>query len=158
PPREGRGAGGAAGGPGRARRAKHRRTPACTTCHATIDPLGFALENFDAVGRWREVDESYNPIDASGVLPSGARFDSLSAFQAELLRRPEQFAATVTEKLLTYALGRGLEPYDMPAVRRIVADTAPGQYKLSALIVGITKSVPFMMRTTEPGSKDVRNP
>src|SRR5712691_926229 len=118
----------------RDRMAQHRRNPACTACHAAIDPLGFALENFDAVGRWREIDESYNPIDASGALPSGARFDSLSAFQTELLRRPEQFAATVTEKLLTYSLGRGLEAYDMPTVRSIVADTAAGHYQLSALI------------------------
>jgi hypothetical protein len=142
----------------RDRMAQHRRNPACTTCHATIDPLGFALENFDAVGRWRELDESYNPIDASGVLPSGARFDSLAAFQTDLLRRPEQFAATVTEKLLTYALGRGLEPYDMPAVRRIVADAAPGQYKLSALILGITRSLPFVMRATDSAPAIVSRP
>jgi hypothetical protein len=142
----------------RDRMAQHRRNPACTTCHATIDPLGFALENFDAVGRWRELDESYNPIDASGVLPSGARFDSLAAFQTDLLRRPEQFAATVTEKLLTYALGRGLEPYDMPTVRRIVADAAPGQYKLSALILGITRSLPFVMRATDSAPAIVSRP
>jgi hypothetical protein len=133
----------------RDRMAQHRRNPACSSCHATIDPLGFALENFDAVGRWRELDESYNPIDATGVLPNGARFDSLTAFQAELLRRPEQFVTTVTEKLLTYALGRGLEPYDMPTVRRIVADSAAEQYKLSAIILGITRSLPFLMRTTD---------
>jgi hypothetical protein len=130
----------------RERMAEHRKNPACTACHATIDPLGFALEHFDAVGRWRDVDESLNPIDASGVLPSGAKFDDLAGFKAELLRNPEHFVATLTEKLLTYAIGRGPEYYDMPTVRAIVHDAAPGHYQLSALIVGIAKSPPFLMR------------
>ena len=130
----------------RERMAEHRSNPACANCHATIDPLGFALEHFDAVGRWRQLDDSFNPIDASGVLPSGATFGDLAAFKAELLRHPEQFVTTLTEKLLTYALGRGVEYYDMPTVRRIVRNTAPGHYRLSSLILGIATSSPFVMR------------
>jgi len=130
----------------RERMAEHRSNPACATCHATIDPLGFALEHFDAVGRWRDLDESFNPIDASGVLPNGAAFDDLAGFKAKLLRRPEQFVATLTEKLLTYALGRGVEYYDMPMVRGIVRRAVADQFKLSSLIVGIATSDAFVMR------------
>jgi hypothetical protein len=132
----------------RDRMAQHRSNPACANCHATIDPLGFALEHFDAVGRERELDESFGPIDASGVLPSGAKFNDLAGFKAELLRRPQQFVTTLTERLLGYALGRGVEYYDMPTVRQIVVDAAPGHYKLSSLILGIAKSSPFVMRKT----------
>jgi hypothetical protein len=128
--------------------AQHRSNPACANCHATIDPLGFALEHFDAVGRWRQLDESFGLIDASGVLPDGTKFNDLGDFKRELLRHPEQFVATLTEKLLTYALGRGIESYDMPTVRRIVRQAAPSQYKLSSLIVGIATSEPFIMRKT----------
>ena len=130
----------------RERMAEHRSNPACATCHATIDPLGFALEHFDAVGRWRDLDESFNPIDASGVLPNGAAFEDLAGFKAKLLQRPEQFVATLTEKLLTYALGRGVEYYDMPMVRGIVRRAAADQFKLSSLIVGIATSDAFVMR------------
>jgi hypothetical protein len=130
----------------RERLAAHRKTPVCSGCHSMIDPPGFALENFDAVGRWREIDEEYRPIDASGTLPEGTRFDGLAGFRATLLSKPERFVTTVTEKLLIYALGRGVEVgYDMPAIRRIVRDTAPS-YKLTDVILGITRSVPFQMR------------
>ena len=94
----------------RERMAQHRSNPVCATCHSMIDPAGFALENFDAIGRWRAVDESFNPIDASGALPDGTKFNGVSELRAALVRRPERFANTVTEKLLTYALGRGLSP------------------------------------------------
>ena len=133
----------------RERMAQHRASPACATCHAKIDPLGFALENFDAVGRWRaREDGAETPIDASGALPDGAPFDGPAAFRDALLREPwaTEFAATVTEKLLTYALGRGLEHYDAPAVRRILRDAEPGGYRWSSLILGIVESVPFQMR------------
>ncbi len=130
----------------RERMAEHRANPACASCHSVIDPLGFALENFDAVGRWRDVDEAFKGIDASGTLPDGTRFDTFEGFRRALLDRPDRFARTLTEKLLTYALGRGLEAYDMPAVRRIVREAAPGGYKLSELVVGVTTSVPFQMR------------
>ena len=129
----------------RERLARHRRNPACAGCHALIDPPGFALENFDAVGRWREVDDAFRPIDAAGTLPDGTAFASVVGFRNALAAYPERFAANVTEKLLTYALGRGLEPYDMPAVRRIVRGAAP-DYRLADLSAGIADSIPFRMR------------
>jgi hypothetical protein len=113
-----------------------------------MDPLGFALENFDAVGRWRERDEAYNPVDASGVLPGGVAFGGLPDFRAELVGAREQVVTTLTEKLLTYALGRGLEPADAPEVRRIVRRAASVDYRMSALITGIVQSLPFRMRRT----------
>ena len=142
----------------RERMARHRASPACATCHAKIDPLGFALENFDAVGRWRSHEEGAGaPIDASGALPDGAPFDGPAAFREALLREPwaTEFAATVTEKLMTYALGRGLEHYDAPAVRRILRDAGPGGYRWSSLIQGIVDSVPFRMRRA-PEAGDAR--
>ena len=132
----------------RERMAAHRENPVCAGCHAMIDPPGFALENFDAVGRWREVDTSFAPLDASGELPDGSEFAGLEEFRALLLARPEQFVTTITEKLLTYALGRGLEPYDMPGVRRIVRDAAAEEFRLSALVEGIIHHEAFLMRRT----------
>ncbi len=130
----------------RDRMAAHRTNPTCAACHRLIDPAGFALENFDAIGRWRLVDESYNPIDATGALPDGTRFDGVSELRAALVRRPERFVTTVTEKLLTYALGRGLEHYDMPAVRTIIKDSANDQYRFQSLIRGVVNSYPFLNR------------
>jgi len=131
----------------RDRMSQHRANPACASCHNVIDPAGFGLENFDAIGRWRVVDESFNPIDASGVLPDGTPFDGVTELAAALLRRPERFVSTVTEKLLTYALGRGLEPGDMPTVRKIVADAAEDDYRFHSVIMGIVKSRPFLNRS-----------
>jgi hypothetical protein len=144
----------------RERMLAHRVNPVCSGCHAMIEPPGLALENFDAVGKWRDVDETQIRVDASGALPDGTKFDGLKSFKATLLRDPEIFATTVTKKLVTYALGRGLEPDaghqpgvdDMPAVRKIVRDATPGGLKLSALVTGIVKSVPFQMRRT-PGAR-----
>jgi hypothetical protein len=119
-----------------------------------IDPPGFALENFDAVGQWRERDEGAAPIDASGAFPDGTTFGGLDEFRAALLKDPEIFATTVTRKLMTYALGRGLEvSYDMPAVRRVVREARPGGLTLSALVAGIVESVPFQMRRTAGGGQ-----
>ena len=119
-----------------------------------IDPTGFALENFDAIGRWRTVDESFNPIDARGALPDGTAFNTFSEFRAALASRPERFVYTFTEKLLTYALGRGLEYYDMPAVRKILADNASDGYRMQSIILGIVKSPGFLMRSgPEPQKK-----
>jgi hypothetical protein len=115
-----------------------------------MDPLGFALENFDAIGRWRDESDGGIPIDASGTLPDGAKFDGPSDLRELLAARPERFVTTVTEKLLTYALGRGLEHYDMPAVRRIVRDAAASGYTWSSIVLGISRSLPFQMRRTEP--------
>ena len=134
----------------RERMAIHRANPVCATCHNTIDPPGFALENFDGVGHWRDMDESFQLIDASGTLPDLTKFGGLAEFRQALADNPERFVSTLTEKLLIYGLGRGLEYFDTPAVRGIVQDAAASQYKLSALIVGIANSVPFQMRSAEP--------
>ena len=127
----------------RERMAQHRNNPACSACHTMIDPAGFALENFDATGKWRIVDESFNPIDATGALPDGRKFDGVAELRAALAARPERFVNTLTEKLLTYALGRGLEYYDMPAVRKILKDAAPDGYRMHAIVAGVVKSYPF---------------
>jgi hypothetical protein len=132
----------------RERMAEHRSNPACAGCHATIDPLGFGLEHFDAIGRWRNVDESYGKIDASGMLPDGTPFDGVAGLRAALLAQPERFVTALTERLLTYSLGRGVEYYDMPAVRAIVREAERNNYKLSAIVLAITKSLPFQNRRT----------
>jgi hypothetical protein len=129
----------------RERLAEHRQNRSCARCHNLMDPVGFALENYDAIGRWRTVDDGIE-IDASGSLLDGSRFDGANELQQALLNRPELFVRTVTEKLLTYALGRGLEYYDAPAIRKIVNDARRENYRFSALILGIVKSTPFQMR------------
>jgi hypothetical protein len=133
----------------RERLAQHRRNPVCSTCHSVIDPPGFALENFDAIGGWRTVDESGRPVDASGTTVSGAKIDGLSGLRAHLLEQPDQFPRTLTEKLLAYALGRRLEYYDRPMVRKIVRDAATDDYRWSSLILGIVKSPTFLMRASQ---------
>ena len=125
---------------------RHRQAPACATCHASIDPPGFALEQFDGLGAWRTTDEFGNPIDATATMPNGRTVAGMAGLRALLLERPEQFAGTVTEKLLSYALGRGLEHTDKPIVRAIVRDAAADDYRWSALIGGIVKSPAFLMR------------
>ena len=137
----------------RARLELHRRNPACATCHRAMDPPGFALENFDALGRWRAIDaESQEPIDASSVMPDGTKFNGVVEFRQALVTRRVEFITTVVEKLLTYAMGRGAEYYDRPAVRRIVQDAASTDYRWSAIILGIVQSPPFQMRvvTADP--------
>ena len=125
---------------------QHRANPVCASCHRLMDPLGLSLENFDAIGRWRDRGEARGPIDASGELPDGTPFDGPAGLKAALLRHPERFVTTVTEKLLTYALGRGLEHYDAPAVRAIVRAAAGDGYRLSSLVRGVVRSAPFQMR------------
>lgn len=127
------------------RLAQHQSRPECASCHKTIDPIGFALENFDAVGRWRDFEEGA-PVYVSGSLPDGSRFDGVGGLEAALLRRPELFAQTLTEKLLTFALGRGVAYYDAPAVRKILRDAEGDGYRFSSLILGIVESAPFQMR------------
>jgi hypothetical protein len=134
----------------RERMEKHRSNPACASCHAHMDPLGFALENFDAVGRWRTLSEGNTPIDASGALPDGTKFDGPAELRRLLAGRRDEFARAVIEKLLVYALGRGLEYYDMPTVRRIQRDAAAADYRWSALVQSIVQSTPFLMRRSEP--------
>jgi hypothetical protein len=114
-----------------------------------MDPLGFALEHFDAVGQYRTFDEARTPIDASGALPGGAGFEGLAGLQSVLSGRREQFVGTVSERLLAFALGRGVEYYDRAALRRIVRDAAAGGYRWSSLITGIIESTPFQMRRAE---------
>jgi len=130
----------------RERLAQHRTNAACATCHAAIDPPGFTLENFDAIGAWRTTDESGKPVDASGNMVSGVTVVGLSGLRALLLEQPEQFPTTVTAKLLAYALGRRLEYYDRPAVRQIVREAAASDYRWSSLVMGIVKSPAFQMR------------
>jgi hypothetical protein len=124
---------------------QHRASPACAGCHARMDPIGFAMENFDAVGRWRERDGD-QPIDATGVFPEGTKFDGIPGLKTELLRQPEQFVGTVAERLLMYAIGRNLQYYDAPTVRALMREAKPANYTLASLVLGIVKSRPFQMR------------
>ena len=130
----------------RERMEEHRANPVCASCHRIMDPLGLALENFDAVGRWRGQMPGGGLIDASGAMPDGTAFGGPADLRRELVRNPEQLATVVTEKLLTYALGRGVEYYDMPAVRMITRGAASNDYSLSSLVVGVVTSTPFQMR------------
>ena len=132
----------------RERLTEHRSNPSCASCHGVIDPLGFALENFDVIGGWRTIDEAGKPVDAAGTTMSGTHVEGLSGLRALLLERREQFPRTVTEKLLSYALGRRVEYYDRPAVRQIVRDAEAQNFRWSALILGIVKSPAFQMRRT----------
>jgi hypothetical protein len=138
----------------RERMAAHRANPTCATCHRVMDPIGLVFENFDAVGQWR-THESYagepvgEPIDASGGLPDGSAFEGVSAMREALLRHGDLFVTTATEKLLVYALGRGLEPPDAAAVRAIVNGTRRDEHRFSAIVMGIVNSTPFRMRRPE---------
>ncbi len=132
----------------RERVAEHRANPACAGCHNLMDPVGFAFENYDAVGRWRDSDDGL-PVDASGVLPSGDKFNNASGVRDAVMQNPSWFAATLTEKLLIYALGRGIEPYDAPAIRRIVREAEKQNFRFSTLLLGIVTSTPFTMRNSQ---------
>ena len=133
----------------RERMAAHRANPVCAACHTMIDPTGFALEGFDAIGRYRRVDEWFNEIDTSGILPDGTSFDGAAELREALVQHPERFVSTFTEKLMTYALGRGLEYYDMPAVRKIVREAEVSGYGIQSVIIGIVNSYPFQHRRSE---------
>ncbi|HEY7171017.1 MAG TPA: DUF1592 domain-containing protein [Vicinamibacterales bacterium] len=126
----------------------HRANPACSGCHSIMDPLGFALENYDPIGRWRTEDAGA-PVDSTGALPNGAKFQGMAGLRDMLLHQRDQFASTVTEKLLAYALGRNVEYFDMPAVRKIAHGSAGADYRWSSIILGIVKSAPFQMRRFE---------
>ena len=127
---------------------QHRANPACAGCHARMDPIGFAMENFDAIGKYRDQDGE-NSIDASGVLPDGTKFDGMTGLKKALLRHPEQFVNTVAEKLLMYAVGRNLQYYDEPAVRAVVHEAAQQNYSLASLVLGVVNSTPFQMRASQ---------
>jgi len=143
--------------PIRERLAAHRAKPVCASCHNLMDPVGFALENFDAVGRWR-TEEDHRRVDAAGGLPDGSTFEGVAGLERALLARPELFTATLAEKLLTFALGRGVERTDAPAVRAIVRRAQAEDFRFSAVILGIVHSVPFQMRSTasQPGEQEGR--
>jgi hypothetical protein len=126
----------------------HRQNAVCATCHQRMDPLGFALENFDAIGKWRTT-EGHAPIDASGVLPDGTKFSGPDEFRRALMAHSDEFVRTFTEKLLTYALGRAVAYYDMPALRTVIRGAAPSDYRWSSLVLGIVKSQPFQMRAAQ---------
>jgi hypothetical protein len=128
---------------------QHRANPACFGCHARMDPIGFAMENFDAIGRWRATDAG-TPIDASGVFPDGEKFDGMAGLKKALLSHPEEFVSTLTEKLLMYALGRNVQFYDEPVVRGIMRQSARENYTFESLVLGVVKSTPFQMRETQP--------
>jgi hypothetical protein len=114
-----------------------------------MDPIGFALESFDAVGKYRSYDENFESIDTTGAYADGTRIDGLAGLRQVLMNHSDQFLVNVTNTLLTYALGRGVEYYDAPAVRAIVRDAAPRNYRLSSIILGIVKSAPFQMRRSD---------
>ncbi len=135
----------------RERLEQHRANPVCASCHRVMDPLGFALENFDGIGRWRDAGDGGDPIDASGTLTDGAAVDGPATLRQAFVDRGENFVATVAEKLLTYAIGRGVESFDGPAVRSVMDAAAAEEYRWSALIAGIVQSTPFQMRrSAEP--------
>jgi hypothetical protein len=126
---------------------QHRANPVCASCHKTLDPIGFALENFDATGAWRTTSEGGAPLNTAVALADGLQVDGVSGLRQDLTKYPEIFVQTLTQKLFTYALGRGVTYRDMPAIRHILREAAPRQYRFSALILGIVNSVPFQMRT-----------
>ena len=129
----------------RAAMIQHRANPACAGCHSRMDPIGFAMENFDGIGRWRERDGD-SPIDASGNFPDGEKFDGMGGLKRALLSHPEEFVSTVTEKLLMYAIGRNVQYYDQPVVRAIVRGSAHSNYTFTSLVEGVVESAPFQMR------------
>lgn len=131
----------------RERMEQHRANPVCATCHSVMDPIGLTMENFDAVGRWRRENADFLAIDASGHLPGGDEFEGVSGLRAALLKNPDAFVGTMSEKLLTYALGRGLDYYDGPAVRTILRATQANANRFSAMVLAIVNSTPFQMRT-----------
>ena len=126
----------------RERMALHHVNAVCSSCHSLFEPIGLSLETFDGIGAWRLKDEG-QPIDTTGVLANGTKIDGVASLRDVLMQSSEQFVRVMTEKLLTYALGRGVEHQDMPLVRSIVRDAAGGNYRLSALVLGVVKSAPF---------------
>jgi hypothetical protein len=133
----------------RERMVQHRANPVCASCHARMDPLGLALEPFDAVGRWRTTSESGEKIDATGALPDGTPFNGPEELRRLLVRNPERFINTFTERLLTYALGRGLQHFDAPTVRAVTRKAGRHDYRFSDLLLAIVQSAPFQMRRSQ---------
>jgi hypothetical protein len=128
----------------RQRMEAHRQNPACAVCHVRMDPLGFSLENFDSLGKWRTVSDGA-PIDAAAALPDGTQFEGVAGLRQLLVSHRDDFLRTFTEKLLAYSIGRGVEYYDLPAVRKVTREAAANNYRWSSLIAGIVRSTPFTM-------------
>jgi hypothetical protein len=139
----------------RQRMERHRASPTCAGCHRVMDPIGFSLENFDGIGRWRVNDEGQR-IDPSGTLFTGAQVDGAVALRREITKRPEVFVGVFTEKLLTYALGRGLDYADMPTVRTIVHEARSTDYRFSSIVLGVVRSVPFEMKEGKDTTRETR--
>jgi hypothetical protein len=133
---------------------EHRANPVCAACHKIMDPIGFSMENFDAIGKYRTVDGT-SPIDASGVLVDGTPLNGPSTLRGALMKYSDEFVAVVTEKLMTYALGRGVEYYDMPVVRAIDREAAKNNTRFSSIVLGIVKSDPFQMTTKQQKQENV---
>jgi hypothetical protein len=129
----------------RERMEQHRKDPVCAGCHKVMDPIGFAMENFDATGHWRTTEDGAN-IDPSGTMFNGAALNGVASLRQAILSRPETFVGVMTEKMMTYALGRGVAYRDMPAVRKVVQDAKPGDFKFSSVVLGVVKSAPFQMK------------
>jgi hypothetical protein len=139
----------------RERMERHRANPVCAGCHRVMDPIGFSMENFDGIGRWRAKEDGL-VIDASGTLFTGARLDGVNALRQEMTKRPEVFVGVLAERMLTYGVGRGLEYYDMPAVRKIVQDARSTNFRFSSIVLGVVRSVPFQMKETAVTGKETR--
>ena len=139
----------------RERLERHRASAVCAGCHRAMDPIGFALENFDGIGRWRAKEDGQT-IDSSGTLFTGAKMDGITGLRRELAAQPDVFVGVFTERMLTYALGRGLEHYDMPAVRRIVRDARATNYRFSSIVLGVARSVPFQMKEAAGRVRETR--
>lgn len=135
--------------PVRDRLLEHRANPACASCHDVMDPIGFSLEHYDAVGRWRE-REGNQPVDASGGFPDGSHFTGVEGLEEVLVNRPELFVGTLISKLLTFALGRGMEPSDAPAIRGILREAEKDDFRFHAVILSTVQSDPFLYRKTRP--------
>jgi Protein of unknown function (DUF1585)/Protein of unknown function (DUF1588) len=132
---------------------QHRANPACAGCHAKMDPIGFAMENFDAVGRWRDQDNG-KTVETSSTLADGTVVNGIEGVRNLLLNNPERFAGALTEKLLMYAVGRNVQYFDAPAVRQIVRGAGPSKYRFDELVLGIVRSAPFQMRTAAPKASE----
>jgi hypothetical protein len=133
----------------RERMVQHRSNPVCAGCHAVMDPVGLSVENFDAIGRWRDRGDGGTTMDVSGGLPDGSTFDGAAGLKAAVLKRPDLFVSTLTGKLMTYAVGRGVEYYDAPAIRAITRGAASSDFRFSSLILQIVNSTPFRQRRSQ---------
>jgi hypothetical protein len=142
----------------RERMEQHRKNAACAVCHVKMDPLGFALENFDAIGQWHATTKDGTPVDVDGAFPDGTKLRGVAGLRQVMLSRRQLFVGAFTEKLLAWALGRNIEYYDLPAVRKVVREAAASDYRWSSIIEGVVKSVPFQMSSVRPSESQLAGP